>query len=46
MALNLVNETERLTNLTLTVVDQFTVDYFEAVFYLFDIALLATKIVS
>ena len=46
VALNLVNETERLYNLTLTVVDVVQVDYFEAVFYVFDVALLATKILS
>lgn len=44
VALNLVNETERLANLTMTIFQQ--EDYFEIVFYLFDVALLATKILS
>lgn len=44
VALNLVNETERLGNLTLTIFQQD--DYFEVVFYIFDVALLATKILS
>ena len=41
---NLVNETERLQNLTLTIFEQS--DPFEAVFYVFDVALLGTKIIS
>ena len=44
VALNLVNESNRLYNLTLTIFEQ--EDYFEMVFYGFDVALLATKIVS
>jgi hypothetical protein len=41
---NLVNETRRLQNLTLTIFSQ--TDPYEIVFYLFDVALLSTKIVS
>jgi hypothetical protein len=45
VALNLVNESERVANLSLTVIEE-REDYFETVFYVFDVALLVTKIVS
>ena len=44
VAINLVNESERMVNLTLTLFEQ--EDYFEMVFYGFDVALLGTKIMS
>lgn len=44
VAINLVNETERLGNLTITMFEQ--KDFFEVIFYMFDVALLATKILS
>lgn len=44
VAVNLVNETERLGNLTITMFEQ--KDFFEVIFYMFDVALLATKILS
>ena len=41
---NLVNETLRLQNLTLTIFEQ--EDVFESIFYVFDVFLLGTKIIS
>jgi hypothetical protein len=41
---SLVNESELVANLTLTIFEQ--EDFFEAVFYVFDVLLTATKILS